>query len=53
MKKLFLYEFIDNLKLTKNNNFTDFFRSYNFFIDSLKSSYKLNYISSKSKAYYS
>ena len=53
IKKLFLYEFITHLKLTKNNNFNDFFRSYNFFINSLKSSYNLNYISSKSKAFYS
>lgn len=57
IKKLFLLDFIFSLKLSKNNDFLYFnkvfYDSYIIFLKSLNYSYNLNYISSKSKEFYS
>ena len=49
---MFLFEFIHSLKLTKNNDFTSFYKCYHFFIDSIDKSYAISRVPSKSKAFY-
>ena len=52
LKKMFLFEFIHSLKLTKNNDFSGFYKCYHFFIDSIDKSYAISRVPSKSKAFY-
>ena len=53
IKKIFLLEFIYFFELEKDNNFLYFYKSYNFFLKSLKLSYDFNDITSRSKKFYS
>ena len=46
-------EFIYFFELEKDNNFLYFYKSYNFFLKSLKLSYNFNDITSRSKKFYS